>query len=66
MAEHHNEKEYLDAIRVGNKGTKAIADHVGVERQSADERLRTLADKGLVEKEKIGNSLAWSVIEENV
>jgi Mn-dependent DtxR family transcriptional regulator len=62
MPEHHSDEEYLDAIRAGNHATSDIADAVGVARQSADERLRSLADAGDVEKERVGNSLYWSLV----
>jgi len=61
MPEHHDTSEYLEAIRKGSHATADIADEVGVARQSADERLRKLADEGLVEKGKVGNSLYWSL-----
>jgi Mn-dependent DtxR family transcriptional regulator len=62
MTEHHDAEEYLDAIREGNHATSDIADAVGVARQSADERLRRLAEVGEVEYETVGNSLYWTVV----
>jgi len=61
MAEHHDDDEYIEAIRAGNHATADIADAVGVTRQAADERLRRLRESGQVEKETVGNSLYWSV-----
>jgi len=59
----HNEDEYLEAIREKEPAsTKEIAELVGVTRQGADYRLRQLEDDGLVKSKKIGNSLAWSVV----
>lgn len=61
----HDDREYLDAIAENEPaGTTEIADAVGVTRQNADRRLRQLADDGLVSSKKIGNSLAWSLVEE--
>lgn len=63
MPEHHDDDEYLGAIREGNQTTTEIADAVGVARQSAYERLHTLREKELVEKERVGNSLRWEASE---
>lgn len=63
MPEHHDDAEYLAAIRDGNHATADIADAVGVTRQAADERLRKLEADGEVNKEKIGNSLYWTVVD---
>lgn len=63
MPEHHDDSEYLAAIREGNHATTDIAEYVGVARQSAYERLHAMADRGLVEKETVGNSLYWSAAE---
>lgn len=60
--ERHSEDEYLDAVREHEPAaTSKVAEVVGVARQSADYRLRQLEDDGLVESQKIGNSLAWSI-----
>jgi Mn-dependent DtxR family transcriptional regulator len=64
MPEHHSDDEYLDAIRDGNHATSDIADAVGVARQSADERLRRLAEEGQVDRETVGNSLYWTVVDD--
>jgi predicted ArsR family transcriptional regulator len=58
---HHDDKEFLDAIRAGYRATSDIAEQVGVSRQAADQRLRQLGEEGEVESEMIGNSLIWSV-----
>lgn len=56
--------EYLEAISEHEPAsTKEVADAVGVTRQGADYRLRRLEEDGLVTSAKIGNSLAWSVVE---
>jgi DNA-binding IclR family transcriptional regulator len=61
MPEHHSDDEYTDAIRDGNRTTTEIADAVDVARQSAYERLHSLEERGKVRKERIGNSLLWSL-----
>lgn len=61
---HHDDEDFIEAIKAGNRGTTDIAEFVGVKRQSADERLRKLRDEGRVESEMVGNSLAWSVAQE--
>jgi DNA-binding MarR family transcriptional regulator len=61
-AERHPEREYLDAVReLEPAGTSEVAERVGVERQSADYRLRKLEESGRVRSKKIGNSLAWLI-----
>jgi DNA-binding MarR family transcriptional regulator len=40
-------------------GTSDIADDVGVSRQAADRRLRSLQEDGLVEKYSAGRSIVW-------
>ncbi|QPV63886.1 helix-turn-helix transcriptional regulator [Halosimplex litoreum] len=64
MPEHHDDSEYVDAIRDGNHATTDIADYVGVKRQSAYERLHAMEERELVEKETVGNSLYWTVDED--
>jgi predicted transcriptional regulator len=61
---HHDDEEFLEAIRNGNQATSNIADDVGVSRQAADQRLRQLRGDGAVESEMIGNSLVWSLPDE--
>lgn len=59
----YSDEEYITAVRIHEPAaTTEVAETVGVARQSADYRLRQLEDEGLVESKKIGNSLAWSVI----
>ena len=40
-------------------GTSDIAEKTGVSRQAADQRLRRMADDGLVDTRKIGRSRVW-------
>lgn len=61
----HEDHEFLEAVAEHEPaGTTEIADVVGVTRQNADQRLRQLQDEGTVASKKIGNSLAWSLVEE--
>lgn len=61
VEERHSDQEYLDAVREYEPAsTSEVAEAVGVARQSADYRLRKLAEQGKVTSKKIGNSLAWS------
>lgn len=61
----HSDQEFLEAVaRLAPAGTKEIADAVGVTRQNADQRLRRLEDEGHVSSKTIGNSLAWSLMED--
>lgn len=58
----YSEEDYIEAIRANAPATtQEIADAVGVTRQGADYRLRTLRDAGTVTSEKIGNTLVWEV-----
>lgn len=58
--ERHPESEYIAAVRdLEPAGTSEVAERVGVERQSADYRLRKLEEAGKVRSKKIGNTLAW-------
>jgi len=66
-AERHPEREYLDAVReLEPAGTSDVAERVGVERQSADYRLRKLEEAGKVRSKKVGNSLAWLIKDADV
>jgi predicted transcriptional regulator len=61
----HTDEEVLEAVRIHEPaGTKEVADELGIARQSADYRLRSLLDEGLVSKKKVGNSLVWSAEQE--
>lgn len=58
----YTDEEVLEAVRTHEPaGTKEVADELGVARQSADYRLRSLLDEGRISKKKVGNSLVWSV-----
>lgn len=64
--DRYSADEYIEAVREHEPaGTKEIADAVGVARQSADYRLRQLEDVGIVTSKKIGNSLAWMIVEDD-
>lgn len=61
----HTDEEVLAAVRTHEPaGTKEVADELGIARQSADYRLRSLFDEGRVSKKKVGNSLVWSAEQE--
>lgn len=56
----HDDREYLEAVAEHEPaGTSEIAETLGVTRQTADRRLRKLAEDGAVASKEIGNSLAW-------
>jgi len=62
ISQKYTDDEYLDAVRDNEPaGTSEVAEVVGVERQSADYRLRKLEDKGRVNSKMVGNSLVWMV-----
>lgn len=61
----HTVNEYLRAIKENAPAsTNDVAEAVGVTRQGADYRLKRLEEDGIVTSVRIGNSLAWSVVEE--
>jgi predicted transcriptional regulator len=63
--ERYSDEEYIIAVSEHEPaGTKEVADAVGVARQSADYRLRQLEEEERVRSKKIGNSLAWSVVDD--
>lgn len=58
----HGDQEYVAAVAAHEPaGTAEIAAAVGVSRQNADRRLRSLADEGIVASKKIGGSLVWTL-----
>lgn len=64
-APRHPDEEILNAVREREPaGTAEVADTVGIARQSADYRLRKLADVGRVRSKKVGGSLVWSLSED--
>lgn len=64
FAAKHSDGDVLAAVRAHQPaGTVEVADELGIERPSADYRLRRLQDEGKVTSKKIGGSLAWSVAE---
>jgi len=62
FAAEHTVEEVLEAVQKHEPaGTSEVAEELGVERPSADYRLRRLEDEDRVTSKKIGNSLAWSL-----
>lgn len=60
MSKGIDDEAFLDAItELEPAGTQEVADAIGVERQSADYRLRRLRDEGKVRSKKIGGTLVW-------
>lgn len=56
----HTDAEIIEAVRKHEPAaTTEVADELGIERQSADYRLRHLCDEGQVRNKKIGASLVW-------
>ena len=62
-----SDAEVLDAVRTHSPAaTSEVADELGIARQSADYRLRKLADANRVNHKKIGAAAVWSLpVEEN-
>lgn len=58
------DEQYLAAVRDhAPAGTQEVADAVGVERQSADYRLRQLEDRGKIVSKKVGGTLVWMLVD---
>lgn len=65
FAPEYSDEEFLDAVgEHAPAGTGEIAEVIGCTRQNADYRLRRLGEEDKVTSKKIGNSLAWSLAEE--
>ena len=61
----HTDADVLAVVRErAPAGTKEVAEALGIARQSADYRLRKLADEGRVRSKKVGGSLAWTATSE--
>lgn len=61
----HGDREYLQAVSEHEPaGTAEVADALGVTRQNADRRLRSLEDDGQLTSKKIGTTLVWSLAAE--
>lgn len=59
-ASDHTDADVIDAVRENDPaGTSEVADHLGVARQSADQRLKKLAEAGRVHRKKIGAVAVW-------
>lgn len=58
----HDDSDILDAVQRNDPaGTQEVAEELGIARQSADYRLRRLAETGKVSNKKVGGTLVWSV-----
>lgn len=59
------DEEIIEAVREHEPAaTSEVGDAVGLQRQNADYRLRQLEEEGRVSSKKVGNSLAWSLAEQ--
>ena len=59
------EEDYFHAIcEYSPATTSEIAKAVGVTRQGADYRLRRLREEGKVESQMVGNSLIWTLVDD--
>jgi len=57
-----NDADVLGAVRAHDPAaTSEIADELGISRQGADRRLRSLREDGAVSSKKIGASLVWFI-----
>ena len=64
-ASDHTDADVLNAVREHDPaGTSEIAEQLDIARQSADQRLRKLADAGRVHRKKIGAVAVWWLADE--
>ena len=60
----HTDGDVIAAVRAHSPAaTSEVANDLGIARQSADYRLRKLADAGRVNHKKVGGSAVWTVPE---
>jgi Mn-dependent DtxR family transcriptional regulator len=65
FTEEYPRETFVRALRAndGTAGTTDIAEHVGCDRRTAYNKLNEMADDGVITRQKIGNSLVWSLAE---
>lgn len=64
FAKRYPDDGFVTAVEeIGPTGTQSIADRIGCPRDSAYERLMALAEDGVIETDKIGQSRVWSAKE---
>jgi predicted transcriptional regulator len=64
FVQKHTDSDVLAAVgKHEPAATSEVAAELGIERPSADYRLRRLEDTGRVTSKKIGNSLAWRLVD---
>lgn len=64
FVQKHTDDDVLAAVgKHEPAATSEVAAELGIERPSADYRLRRLEDTGRVTSKKIGNSLAWRLVD---
>ncbi|RJT03905.1 ArsR family transcriptional regulator [Halococcus sp. IIIV-5B] len=64
QSHRYSEEDILSAIREADPATTTnVGNELGCSRQAADFRLRRLSEEEIVDSQKIGNSLIWSVSE---
>lgn len=63
----YSDSDFIDAIRKldGLGGTSDIADAIGCTRRTAYTRLQRLENGGQVSSRKVGNSLVWTIPEQD-
>lgn len=63
----YEDAEFIQAIRDrgGMASTRQVADAVGCDKDTAYRRLRSLRESDEIESEDIGNTMLWTIEEEN-
>ena len=58
----YEDEDFLAALEtLGEAGTRAVADEVGCNRDTARVRLTALAEQGAVERREIAGAILWSL-----
>jgi predicted ArsR family transcriptional regulator len=57
----YSEEEVLEVLRETRLGTSEVAEELGCHRTTAHSLLTDMQDEGLVESERVGNTLVWTI-----
>lgn len=57
----YSEEEVLELLRGTRLGTSEVAEELGCHRTTAHSLLIDMEDEGLVESERVGNTLVWTI-----
>ncbi|QKY19675.1 transcriptional regulator [Halolamina sp. CBA1230] len=62
FTEEYPREDFLEALKeFGPAGTTDISNKVGCDRRTAYLKLQALEEEGVIESQKVGNSLLWEL-----